>query len=242
MSSPPRSSGPPPSRRDDLPRPWLPSRGYLALALAAAIGGPAWWLMSPASPGEAAPPAAAQSAPPRTAKAPEASTALPIGAAPVRIAVSAATPPAAAVPTPSMPPAPQVSRARDPNGDLTPDLADYVNAGEHPTMAEVISRLNAAGVYTGLGAFSPPGTRPPLIGLAVPEDFVLPEGYVRHYQATDDGQRIEPILMYSPDVQWTDAAGRPVPLPADRVVPAELAPPELPIRRIVLPAPAEPGK
>ena len=69
-------------------------------------------------------------------------------------------------------------------------------------MAEVIDRLHQAGVYGGLGAFSPPGTRPPLVGLAVPEDFVLPEGYVRHYQATDDGQRIEPILMFSPDHQF----------------------------------------
>jgi hypothetical protein len=106
----------------------------------------------------------------------------------------------------------------------------------------VIQRLNAAGVYTGLGAFSPPGTRPPLIGLAVPEDFVLPEGYVRHYQATDDGQRIEPILMFSPDYRWYDAAGQPLPLPVNRVVPQEMAPPGLPIRRIVVPAPAEPGK
>jgi hypothetical protein len=65
-------------------------------------------------------------------------------------------------------------------------------------MAEVITRLNEAGVSTGLGAFSPPGTRPPLIGLAVPEDYALPPGYVRHHQATDDGQRIEAILMFAP--------------------------------------------
>ena len=237
------SPGPPSSPRHDAPRQWQPSRGYLALALVVAIGGPAWWLMAPASPGDGAPPTAVPSAAPRPARAPEAATAQPIGAAPVRIAASAAAaPPAAAVPLPQLPPAPQVSRTRDPNGDLTPDLADYVNAGEHPTMAEVIQRLNAAGVYTGLGAFSPPGTRPPLIGLAVPEDFVLPEGYVRHYQATDDGQRIEPILMFSPDYRWYDAAGQPLPLPVNRVVPQEMAPPGLPIRRIGVPAPAEPGK
>jgi hypothetical protein len=74
-----------------------------------------------------------------------------------------------------------------------------VNSGESPTIGEVIDRLHQAGVYGGLGAFSPPGTRPPLVGLAVPEDFVLPEGYVRHHQATDDGQSIEAILMFSPD-------------------------------------------
>jgi hypothetical protein len=106
-------------------------------------------------------------------------------------------------------------------------------------MAEVIDRLHLAGVRSGLGAFSPPGTRPPLVGLAVPEDFALPEGYVRHYQATDDGQRIEPILMFSPDHQPVDAARRPIEMPEDRVVPPELAPPGLPIRRIVIPAPSE---
>ena len=42
-------------------------------------------------------------------------------------------------------------------------------------MAEVIDRLHQAGVQTGLGAFNQPGTRPPWIGLAVPEDFVLPK-------------------------------------------------------------------
>ena len=97
-------------------------------------------------------------------------------------------------------------------------------------MPEVIERLQRAGVYTGLGAFSPPGTRPPLMGLAVPEDFVLPPGMVRHHQATDDGQRIEAILMFAPNVQF---AG----MPLNRVVPPELAPPGLPIRRIVVPAP-----
>jgi hypothetical protein len=80
------------------------------------------------------------------------------------------------------------------------------------------------------------------VGLAVPEGFELPAGYVRHHQATDDGQRIEAILMFSPDYQWFDAAGQPIQLPPDRVVPPELAPPGLPIRRIVVPAPVEPGK
>ena len=153
--------------------------------------------------------------------------------------VPRALPPASAV---AAAPAPEVTRMRDPNGDLTPDLSDYVNKGEKPTMAEVIERLQQAGVTGGLAAFSPPGTRPPLIGLAVPEDFVLPEGYVRHYQATDDGQRIEPILMFSPDHVFVDAANRPIEIPQDRVVPPELAPPGLPIRRVVIPAPTEPGR
>jgi hypothetical protein len=130
-----------------------------------------------------------------------------------------------------------------PEGDADPtrDLSSYVARGEKPTMAEVINRLHERGIHTGLGAFQPPGTRPPLVGLAVPESFALPEGYVRHHQATDDGQTIEAVLMFAPDFQLHDAAGKPVPMPKDRVVPPELAPPGLPIRRITIPAPLEPS-
>jgi hypothetical protein len=114
----------------------------------------------------------------------------------------------------------------DPN-----DLASYVRPGDpEPSMANVIRALNEAGIRTGLGAFNPPGTSPPLEGLAVPDDFVLPPGYVRHHQVTDDGQVIEPILMYSPDLVLRDAAGRLIPLPANRVVPLDFAPPGLPLR------------
>ncbi|WP_256081482.1 hypothetical protein [Massilia sp. YIM B04103] len=135
-----------------------------------------------------------------------------------------------------------VPRAPEGDADPTPDLASYVARGEKPSMAEVIERLHARGVHTGLGAFSPPGTRPPLIGLAVPEDFELPKGYVRHHQATDDGQRIEAVLMFAPDFQLLNAAGQPVTMPKDRVVPPELAPPGLPIRRIVIPPPVDPAR
>lgn len=117
------------------------------------------------------------------------------------------------------------------------DLAAFVPPGEEPTMADVIDELHKAGIHTGLGAFNPPGTSPPLVGLAVPEDFPLPEGYVRHFQATDDGQRIEPILMFSPDFEFFDAAGRRIPIPANRVVPPNMAPPGLAVRLIEIPPP-----
>jgi hypothetical protein len=65
---------------------------------------------------------------------------------------------------------------------------------------------------------------------------------VRHYQATDDGQRIEPILMYSPDRPPLDAQGRPITVPANRVVPADQAPAGLPLRQIVVPAPIDSTK
>jgi hypothetical protein len=148
--------------------------------------------------------------------------------------------PGAAVSAPSTTQALTPRRAAT-GSDPVGDLADYVPPGEVPTMGEVIDRLHAAGVHTGLGAFNPPGTSPPLVGLAVPEDFPLPEGYVRHYQATDDGQRIEPILMFSPDFEFLDANGKPIPIPANRVVPPEYAPRGLPVRRIEIP-PARDGR
>jgi hypothetical protein len=126
--------------------------------------------------------------------------------------------------------------SRDPN-----DLANYIAPGQAPKMQEVIERLHEAGIYSGLGAFNPPGTSPPMIGLAVPDDYVLPEGYVRHFQATDDGQRIKPILMYSPDFEFFDSAGQPINIPDNRVVPGNMAPPGLAIRPIEIPDPLEPG-
>lgn len=120
------------------------------------------------------------------------------------------------------------------------DIAAYISPADgEPTMAEVIDGLRHAGIHDGLAAFNPPGTSPPLFGIAVPDDFVLPQGYVRHHQVTDDGEPIEPVLMFSPDYTFYDEAGRPIVLPDDRVVPPELAPPGLPIRPIEIPPPAE---
>ena len=232
----PRRSGPTPTAGADH-RTWRPSPGYLAIALVIGAGALAYGLLAAPTPvaddgaGRAMLPVAARDPASAAPAQPAAAASGPARAVPLRAAAATRRAPPAT--------AQHISRTRDPDGDLTPDLSDYVNEGERPTMAEVIERLHLAGVHGGLGAFSPPGTRPPLVGLAVPEDFVLPEGYVRHYQATDDGQRIEPILMFSPDQPPFDAAQRP--MPKDRVVPPELAPPGLPIRRIVIPAPSEPG-
>ena len=126
---------------------------------------------------------------------------------------------------------------------LSLDLAAHIDPSKPvPSTAEIIRRLNEAGIHSGIGAFNPPGTSPPLVGLAVPEDVPLPEGYVRHYQTTDDGQSIEPILMYSPDYDFFDAAGRPIQVPEDRVVPPDMAPPGIPGRRIAIPPPRDEGR
>jgi len=90
---------------------------------------------------------------------------------------------------------------------------------------------------TGIDVFPKPGTDPIKIGIVVPEAFELPEGYVRHFQVTDDGRPLEPILMFHPDYEFLDERGRPVPLPKDLVVPPELAPPGLPIQMLELPPP-----
>jgi hypothetical protein len=209
---------------------WSPSLGFLAVAVSIMLGTLFWWWSSPTTAEEVVP----ETAPP-SVNLPVATS---VAALPAAAAADASAP---AVRMAATPPAatPRIPRTRDPDGDQTPDLSDYINEGERPTMNEVIERLHQAGVRTGLAAFSPPGTRPPLVGLAVPEDFSLPDGYVRHHQATDDGQRIEPVLMFAPDRQFVDAAGQPIAIPKDRIVPPELAPPGMPVRHIKIPAPAD---
>jgi len=138
------------------------------------------------------------------------------------------SPPAAeAAPRPEPPAMP----SNDPD-----DLAAYFRPGDpEPTGAQVIQALNQAGVRTGIGAFNPPGTSPPLLGLAVPADYELPTGYVRHHQVTDEGVPIEPVLMFAPGFVLRDARGRPIAMPEDRIVPPELAPPGMPQRKITIP-------
>jgi hypothetical protein len=92
------------------------------------------------------------------------------------------------------------------------------------------------GERTGIGLFPPPGTKPIKRGIVVPDDFELPEGYVRHYQTTDDGQQLGAVLMFHPDFEWVDEHGAKVALPEDRLVPPDMAPPGLPIRMLEVPA------
>src|SRR5262249_4716073 len=100
---------------------------------------------------------------------------------------------------------------------------------------DAILALQAAGETAGIAAFGVPGTKPIKSGIVVPDDFALPPGYVRHHQVTDDGEQLAPILMFHPDFEFVDERGQVVPLPADRVVPAEMAPPGLPIRMLEVP-------
>jgi hypothetical protein len=119
--------------------------------------------------------------------------------------------------------------------------AAEAEAGKQPEIdaRDAIEYLRSRGERGGIAAFEPPGTDPPKSGIIVPEDFPLPDGYVRHYQADDDGNRLPPILMFHPDYEFVDESGASVALPEDRVVPAELAPSGLSIRMLDVPkAPA----
>ena len=56
-----------------------------------------------------------------------------------------------------------VGKARPLPGDDRNDIAAYFHPGDpEPTGAELITALNEAGVHTGIAAFNPPGTSPPL--------------------------------------------------------------------------------
>jgi hypothetical protein len=168
------------------------------------------------------------------------------GAAPASVSLSTDATPMREAPMPRRQPLPAQSGSPLPQTDFTlpsldpDDIAAYIDPNEpEPTMREVIEGLREAGIHDGLAAFNPPGTVPLMVGNAVPEDFPLPPGYVRHHQVTDEGEPLEPILMYSPDQPALDANGRPLPVPDDRVVPPDQLPPGLPVRPIELPAPIE---
>ena len=118
---------------------------------------------------------------------------------------------------------------------------DTASAAAPRPAPDVIPMPIAPIAPSGIGVFPPPGTDPPKIGIIVPEGFELPEGYVRHYQVTDDGQALPPILMFHPDYDWVDATGAHVEASGNGVVPPELAPPGMPIEMLELPeSPSEP--
>ena len=123
------------------------------------------------------------------------------------------------------PPARQQSGAQPEEAQAGAREADEEQTGNEPT---------------GIALFPPPGTKPIKRGIIVPNDFALPPGYVRHYQTTDDGHQLPPILMFHPDYQPVDDRGEPIPLPEDRVVPPEMAPPGLSVQVLEVPQPGEP--
>jgi hypothetical protein len=148
--------------------------------------------------------------------------------------------PAAVAEPESEPAAPsdEAPAASAPAAPATPAPRAQPAAPEPGPVAEAAPDEGSAPLLpSGIGLFPPPGTDPIKVGIVVPDDFELPEGFLRHYQVTDDGQELEPILLFHPDYELLDDAGQPIPLPPDRVVPPELAPPGMPIRMVAVPEP-----
>ncbi len=146
--------------------------------------------------------------------------------------ISRTEPPSVQKPPPPSHPAPPRPAAKA----LPKHLQEQVAAVPDEVLAQI-----PEGVYempkpgeapTGMMLFPAPGTSPIKKGIIVPEDFELPPGYVRHYQATDDGERLPAILMFSPDHPPLDANGQPMKVTENGIVPPELAPPGLPIRML----------
>jgi hypothetical protein len=100
--------------------------------------------------------------------------------------------------------------------------------------ADAIVALREEGIHDGIAAFGIPGSHPPKAGIVVPEEFELPEGYVRHYQSTDDGEQLPAILMFHPDYEFVNEAGEVVKLPEDGVVRPEMAPPGIDTKQVLV--------
>jgi hypothetical protein len=143
-------------------------------------------------------------------------------------------------PPPPSPPAPKaaVEPVRAPRPKSSPAIPPPVAAAPSPAVQEA---YDAGEVYLdqlprgdggGIDAFPRPGTKPILRGLIVPENFSLPQGYVRHVQVTDDGKELPPILMFHPDYHPPGVV-----IPPNRVVPEALAPPGMPIEWLEPPSP-----
>ncbi|HTE50091.1 MAG TPA: hypothetical protein VK698_04405 [Kofleriaceae bacterium] len=120
-----------------------------------------------------------------------------------------------------------------PSGGAATDGAsdtDHEGAAEREVYLNQIDRTGLP--REGIHAFNQPGTKPIKGGILVPDGYQLPPGYMRHYQTTDDGEPVAPILVFHPDYHPVDASGQPIPLPEDRVVPPELAPPGMPLQAL----------
>jgi hypothetical protein len=137
---------------------------------------------------------------------------------------------------PAPPPASRPAPPRPVAKALPKHLQDQVAAVPDEVLEQIPEGLyelpKPGEAPTGMTLFPAPGTDPIKKGIIVPEDFELPPGYVRHYQATDDGERLPAILMFSPDQPPLDANGQPVKVPDNGIVPPELAPPGLPIQML----------
>jgi hypothetical protein len=143
------------------------------------------------------------------------------------------TPPRASAPPPSTAPRPAQPTVR-PEVQPVVQQTSATSPQPEPQQPPMTQDAEDTGPAEGIKLYRP-GTKPLKQGIIVPDDFEVPQGYMRHYQTTDDGQMQKPILMFHPDYKPVDSNGQPVELPANRVVPPELAPPGMPIDILELP-------
>jgi hypothetical protein len=198
---------------------WLAAAAMLLVVVATVV---AWFVLRSAAPRAEAPAARAV---PQDGAVAEARATAPASTAPAQPATAPAKSP------------PIARRRTAPTGPAPGTPPPAGAAGGAPTLdaAPVIKALQAAGETEGIAAFGVPGTDPPKSGIIVPDDFELPEGYVRHHQVTDEGEQLPAILMFHPDYEFVDEHGAAVAVPADRIVPPEMAPPGLAIRMLEVP-------
>lgn len=170
----------------------------------------------------------------------QALTAPPQPSSPELAAQAPAPHPTAAPRKIAAPPAPALAEApRVPEHPVPPAATPPAEAA--PPEADGVDSHQTAGEASGIALFPPPGTKPIKIGIVVPDDVELPPGYVRHYQTTDDGRQLPPILMFHPDYQPVDEHGEPIPIPDDRIVPADMAPAGMAIEMLEVPGPDDPA-
>ncbi|OJT22388.1 hypothetical protein BO221_21605 [Archangium sp. Cb G35] len=131
-------------------------------------------------------------------------------------------------------PSPTPSRSAPKTTPRPQNLPAQPSSEPAPQEEPVPQDAAPAGPAEGINLYRQ-GTSPLKQGIIVPENFELPPGYVRHYQSTDNGEGIKPILMFHPDYKPVDSKGEPVELPSNRVVPPELAPSGMPIEILELP-------
>jgi hypothetical protein len=122
--------------------------------------------------------------------------------------------------------------------------AEAKHGGKEPELLarDVIPALVAAGETEGIAAFPAAGHRSHQARHRRPDDFELPEGYARHYQTTDDGEQLAPILTFAPNYEFVDDDGKALPLPDNGIVPPEMAPAGLPIRILRVPRHKRPDR
>jgi hypothetical protein len=144
-----------------------------------------------------------------------------------------APPEETAAPPVAAPPPVSSRRAEPADTEIAPEPEPIPDAEEEAAAPYVPQAVPYEGP-TGMMHFPPLGTKPVRVGVVVPEDFELPEGFVRHHQFSDDGEPLPAILMVHPDYQLLDDEGRPVTTKGG-VVPPEYAPEGLPIELLELP-------